>query len=686
MYRSRRDAARRTLLAAATAAALALTLPAAGGPPAVAQDEAQDAAQPSFLVGRGVGDVTGEVAEVGLLGYADLAQTGTGLHTRQRSRAFVVADAVTGERVVLVVADVGMVFQSVRDAVLARLAQRFGDTYGEHNVLLTATHTHAGPGGHSHHTLYNLTTLGFHPETFEATVDGIVDSVVEAHDDLAPATLSLARTELTDASANRSRVAFDANPAADRAHFPTGTDTRSTTLRVERDGDLAGAVNWFATHATSMPTTNRLVSADNKGYAAYHWEEQVAGVDHLAGDDPDLVTAFAQTNAGDMSPNLALRPGTGPTDDPRENTRLIGLRQYRAAADATATPMTRGGVDARTVYVDLSDVTVRPEFTGDGRTHRTCAAALGASFAAGSTEDGGGGLPIVREGGNPAFGWIADALYTGSPALRECQAPKEVLLPVGALDLVQQELPVQVLRIGDLHLVAVPAEVTVVAGLRLRRTLADALDVDVDDVLVQGYANGYAHYLTTPEEYDLQQYEGGSTLFGRWQLPAFQQVVHDLAVAVRDDAPADLGSRPADRSGRVVTSPAGRVVWDAPPLGRRFGDVVAAPPSTVPAGTTVTVAFAGAHPNTVLRRDGTYAAVEQLVDGRWVRVADDGDWSTRFTWSRWGLAASRVTVEWDVPADAAPGSYRVVYTGDARGLLGHVRPVRGATAPFTVTG
>ncbi|MEU6940439.1 neutral/alkaline non-lysosomal ceramidase N-terminal domain-containing protein, partial [Streptomyces rubiginosohelvolus] len=32
--------------------------------------------------------------------------------------------------------------------------------------------------------------------------------------------------------------------------------------------------------------------------------------------------------------------------------------------------------------------------------------------------------------------------------------------------------------------------------------------------LLQGYANAYSQYVTTPEEYDTQNYEGGSTLYG----------------------------------------------------------------------------------------------------------------------------------------------------------------------------
>lgn len=40
--------------------------------------------------------------------------------------------------------------------------------------------------------------------------------------------------------------------------------------------------------------------------------------------------------------------------------------------------------------------------------------------------------------------------------------------------------------------------------------------------------------MTTPEEYLEQRYEGGSTLFGRWELCALMQTVAELAEAMRD--------------------------------------------------------------------------------------------------------------------------------------------------------
>ncbi|MEO8888812.1 MAG: neutral/alkaline non-lysosomal ceramidase N-terminal domain-containing protein, partial [Jatrophihabitantaceae bacterium] len=279
----------------------------------------------TYLVGRGISDVTGEPADCGMLGYGKSAQRTKGLHTRLRSRAFVFAAEV--DRVLLVVSDLPMITESITQAVLGELADRFGPLYREENVLLTATHTHCGPGGYAHHLLYNLTTKGFHEPTFRAIVDGVVEAVERAHADLAPSELSIAHGELHDASRNRSRSSFDRNPFTDKAFFPDAIDPQTTLLRITRGGTAVGAINWFPTHGTSMSNHNCLISGDNKGYAGYHWERIVHGVDYRAPTAADFIGAFAQTNAGDMSPNLDDGPGRGPTDE-FENTRLIGRRQF----------------------------------------------------------------------------------------------------------------------------------------------------------------------------------------------------------------------------------------------------------------------------------------------------------------------------------------------------------------------
>ncbi|MCF2525849.1 neutral/alkaline non-lysosomal ceramidase N-terminal domain-containing protein [Yinghuangia soli] len=650
------------------------------------------------LVGRGIADITGEIAECGMLGYGMAYQQSAGLHTRLRARAFAFADSA-GRRLMVVVCDLPLMFGSIVQAVLPRLP----DGYTDSNVMLTATHTHCGPGGYAHHALYNGNTGGFRPQTFGAIVDGIVEAALAAHADLAPAALRLAHGTLENASANRSRRAFERNPADERAHFPLAVDPQTTVLTVERDGRLVGALNWFAVHNTSMTNQNRLVSADNKGYAGYHWERVVSDVDYLDRAPADFIAAFAQTNAGDMSPNLDLEAGHGPTDDMFENTRIIGTRQSEAAAAlAEKAPLADPFdlvLDHRITYVDMADVRVRPEFTGDGRPHRTSGPAGGATSFAGALPDGPTHFKGFDAEQNRILGALSQrVVYPLSARARDAQAPKPIALPGGLVNklipLVQQRLPVQLLRIGPLYLIGLPFEVTITAGLRLRRTVAAVVGADVSDVLVAGYSNAYGHYTTTPEEYDAQMYEGGSTLFGRWQLPALQQIASELATAMRDGVGVGSGTPEPDLSGRRHNRGAKPPAEVVPPRGKSFGDQL----SFARNGRVVAAEFVAAHPSIDLRRGSTYLTVERETEpGKWVRVADDGDWSTRLHWARDRAGDEQVRprvplrsrtagpgrhatvrIEWDA-GEAPPGRYRLSYHGNTpRGSF------TGTTAPFEI--
>ena len=75
--------------------------------------------------------------------------------------------------------------------------------------------------------------------------------------------------------------------------------------------------------------------------------------------------------------------------------------------------------------------------------------------------------------------------------------------------------------------------------------------------------------------------------------------------------------------------------------------------------------------------------VERLGDdGVWATAYTDGDFCTKFIYQRVGLRdrhEATATVQWAVPSDAAPGTYRLTYAGDSTGRFG------GGTTAFTGT-
>jgi neutral ceramidase len=118
--------------------------------------------------------------------------------------------------------------------------------------------------------------------------------------------------------------------------------------------------------------------------------------------------------------------------------------------------------------------------------------------------------------------------------------------------------------------------------------------------------------------------------------------------------------------------------------GGSFGAVLVPPRTRYRPGDTVRAEFVGASPNNDLRRGSTFLEVQAEQNGSWVRVADDGDWATRFEWRRVGRRGSSVVLRWDVPADAAAGRYRLLYNGDVCEPDGRLRPFAAPTDPFEV--
>ncbi|AEI63074.1 neutral/alkaline ceramidase [Corallococcus macrosporus] len=637
-----------------------------------------------FLLGAGSADITGPAAEVGMMGYGMVEQQTTGIHQRLRSRAFVIASPCNGKRVAFVSADLGMVFQAVKQQVVERLRARYGDLYTDDNVLLSATHTHSGPGGYSHYTFYNLTTLGFSPQNFEAIVSGIVASIVRAHERLAGGTVRVASGELLGASRNRSPDAYLLNPAEERARYALDVDTRMTLLRLTRaDGADVGLINWFAVHATSMGNGHTLISGDNKGLAA-SLAEQAHG-----GDGDAFVAAFANANEGDVTPNILGGTDGGGADD-FEDTAISGHKQHAFAAKLWAqakTPLT-GGVDYRHAYVKMDAVDVAPSFA-DGAPRRTCPAAIGVSMLAGA-EDGPG---VGEEGVTCAAGQNAWGQFSCSLTTTPCQAEKPIVLETGSMQpfpWTPEVLPLQLVTLGNLALVAVPFELTTMAGRRLRDTVETALaPTGVTDVVIAGLSNAYSGYVATREEYARQDYEGASTHFGPWTLAALQQHFHLLATSLRDGAGVPPGPTPRDLRGEQLSLQPG-VVFDDKLLWVDFGEVVTDARPTYARGDTASVTFWGGHPKNDLRQEGTFLKVQRREpDGAWTDVATDADPATRYQWRRENcvptLACSHITVTWDIPTDAAPGTYRLVHDGNWKsGWDGNVRPYTGASRTFTV--
>ena len=75
----------------------------------------------NYLIGRGIADVTGPAYGNPMWGFGKEGQNTQGIHNRLKSRAFIFADPVTGNRLVYTSVDIGSIEHNVVLEVRDRL-------------------------------------------------------------------------------------------------------------------------------------------------------------------------------------------------------------------------------------------------------------------------------------------------------------------------------------------------------------------------------------------------------------------------------------------------------------------------------------------------------------------------------------------------------------------------------------
>lgn len=203
-------------------------------------------------------------------GYGARSSGSVGVHDDLHARAIVVDDGAT--RAAIVACDLIGIDRRLA-AEVRRIVHEATGVPAAH-VMVSATHTHAGPAGLRADMDTGLT------ETMARLIAG---AVIAAHRELRPAVLKAGRGSVDTVSQNRRDPAW-------------GIDDVLSVLLFDapdpREGPIASIVN-FACHATVMFHTNMEISADYPGYA-------VATVKKVLGDAPVL---FLNGACGDVNPS-----------------------------------------------------------------------------------------------------------------------------------------------------------------------------------------------------------------------------------------------------------------------------------------------------------------------------------------------------------------------------------------------
>ncbi|KAG0608840.1 hypothetical protein M758_8G137400 [Ceratodon purpureus] len=438
-----------------------------------------------------------------------------------------------------------------------------------------------------------------------------------------------------------------------------------------------------------------------------------------------FVSAFCQSNVGDTTPNT-LGPfcmdsglpcdyhtstcngksqqcvGRGPAypRDHFESTRIIGEKQTEVAIKLfqMAKVQVIGKISYKQTYINMSRLAVN---LPSGEVVSTCPAAVGFSFAAGTT-DGPGAFDFTQgdSQGNLFWRLVGGALHKPSMEQINCQKPKPILIDTGEMFTpyawAPSVLPIQILRVGQFIILSVPGEMTTMAGRRLRDAVKTTLvekgsgQFDANThIVIAGLAGDYSQYITTFEEYEVQRYEGASTLFGPHTLDGYIQEFKKLATALAQEGEVEAGPPPPNLIDQQYGFLPG-VVVDRTPSGVTFGDLKqdVPPYSSFRSGETVSVVFYTGCPRNDLLTEGTYAVVEMIdAAGKWQPVYDDDDWSLKFLWSRPSRLSptSLGRIDWTIPETALPGVYRIRHFGAYKPFLGDVKHFTGTSSGFLLT-
>jgi hypothetical protein len=193
--------------------------------------------------GAGVGVSPVEVpAGAPIGGFPHLSYRSEGAADPVTARALVVS---SGEvKIAIVSAEILLVPDALRAAVVARLRGA-----GLSAVVLTATHTHAGPGGYYENAAFERIALGpYDPGQRDRLANAMADAVKSALGAMGPARVAVARGRA---------------PGLVKGRAGAEAESRLTLLRVERPGgEPVAELAVFAAHATTLGARNRHISGD----------------------------------------------------------------------------------------------------------------------------------------------------------------------------------------------------------------------------------------------------------------------------------------------------------------------------------------------------------------------------------------------------------------------------------------
>ncbi len=490
------------------------------------------------------------------MSYSLDGKVSRGFWTRLYARAIYFEDK-DGNAIVLVACEIAAIPNGLRDRV-AELVRNDAKTehLGRAQIVLAATHTHHGPQNYFSSEYYNSLPsqrAGFDPQLFEFLAGRIKTAILDAFENRKlGGQLTYRKGKLDKFFRNRSIDAFRLNsnqsevtsenssidPNCDLVEDETDPLACHAVRTVVEVVDIVGAGGmpvatavFLAAHPTVMEPDTEVFTGDLFGATSLLLEQKALTA--CGGYAPPVVAIFNGAE-GDASitwkekarnrvalEDFALRlakficgvdPGIGPPTppdpplvDPTIQSRFEWPFELGGRPDSDPTLKTCDPWHERCSVDDPRAGVVSMGGAQDGRTiwHEA------------------GIRPGLRSAVRSRHGRkVVGSATTGFPV-----EVSEDLAPANP-DLAQ--LPLGVYWIGNLVIATLPGEFTTMMGQRIRNALETNVlvpDPPNKHVLLIGLGNSRVSYVTTPEEFDAQHYEGGQNLFGAATGSLIQQEI-----------------------------------------------------------------------------------------------------------------------------------------------------------------
>ena len=480
-----------------------------------------------FLSGAGKKDITPPPGyPKGGFSIAGAVSRGVWLHLY--SRAIYLEDQ-KGTPLVLVSCDLVGIPGGLVDFIAEILSQDEKLSHiGRQHIILAATHTHHSPGNYFTSELYNKYASqeeGFDPILFEFLAHQIYQSIRIAYESRQPADIFYTAKPLFKVSRNRSLPAFKMNP--DREEILKENRELLGVSTNEPEEDIAvnpllqvlritsgtnppqtiAIAAFYAVHPTVIHAETEVYNSDLFGVAATLVEQDFIRERGPDGSIP--IVALFNGAEGDISPRWAKQNRSTALD--------LGSKLAQGIVDLyhSEGKKIEGEISIKCKWTNLSN----QSFIDDnGNEFRTAKKGKVGAPALGGAEDGRSPLYELgwKEGlkadePSPDHGVKLDPL---NPTPSNLTQPIADFLHIFAPEPdPPSEFILGVYSVGSIFLVPLPGEFSVTLGRRIVKAVQKHTSTD-DIVLLVGCSGEHMSYFVTPEEYDSQQYEGASMLYG----------------------------------------------------------------------------------------------------------------------------------------------------------------------------